>query len=802
MYNPFYDIVKADELSPHEVADFFIKKASPIWSDVQYPVNHLVIGPRGAGKTIALRQLDHKSAPVHDRPPFLGIYVQITRIATTFQHILPTDDSPSPFQRVFADYLWFELVREVARFLSSPSCELRNPDHRLLKRITDGTLASDSIADVHDECVAVQQTIDESISRWSIDKKCTWVPRVDLPSSLFRMVETLRKAFPRLGGDRPSVYLLFDESSPIPRACQRTINGLLHRGRPYCVKLAFRPYEWSTLTTAADRTVELDADVKPLHIEYADELGDDYVEDMRRVANKILDARITNADEPKDGWPVSTDLDIVSILGDEVQEYSGFRSVCATSSGNPQNLLSICSCIVSTAIRAFTARPHTRHALNRIPAELQQEAIIRWSKDYEDRNPYPRSRTFCRSLLQLLRNQEEATRSLGFECVADEPELFTPEYLPDGPGKSVSPAFSGGFLRNSEPDRASLFEVPSAFHLSRGLLPRERLKLDLPVGPPNEISRTFLQQNTRERVHLGSRNESSAPATELKAFLSTSFTPSLEQQRIEVKRALASEQIECVDVGDKPSGQFLFTSIHRQIRRNDMTILDATILRPYTMLELGLAASVSRPGPVICIVNDEDKGGLPSSLPAYIKKLELLTFSFDARRLSDLAVRVRSRYAEMRRMASEFVTAAPSDVALRARRRSASVFVSLPKRPLRDAAIEAIKERMARLRWSVIVEDDYPGHYANEFQVAIQCAYRCRVGVIDTTGENGPDLLQSYKLGLFVGRRVPWPVRQVEEQKYANRDTFASVPGLVHGTWNTIDDLVAHVEAVVKSAKK
>ena len=62
MYNPFYDIVKADELPPELAAELFIEEASPIWTDIQFPLNHLVIGPRGAGKTIALRQLDHKSA--------------------------------------------------------------------------------------------------------------------------------------------------------------------------------------------------------------------------------------------------------------------------------------------------------------------------------------------------------------------------------------------------------------------------------------------------------------------------------------------------------------------------------------------------------------------------------------------------------------------------------------------------------------------------------------------------------------------------------------------------------------------
>ena len=91
---------------------------------------------------------------------------------------------------------------------------------------------------------------------------------------------------------------------------------------------------------------------------------------------------------------------------------------------------------------------------------------------------------------------------------------------------------------------------------------------------------------------------------------------------------------------------------------------------------------------------------------------------------------------------------------------------------------------------------------ANDFQVPIQCAYTSRVGVIDTTGKNGPDLLQCYKLGLFAGKRAPWRVQQVEEQVHARPDTFASVPGLEHAAWNTVDDLVGQVESFVRKDKK
>ena len=61
MHNPFTEIIKADELSARRVRELFIPEASPIWSQLQGPLNQAIVGPRGAGKTIALRQLDHRT---------------------------------------------------------------------------------------------------------------------------------------------------------------------------------------------------------------------------------------------------------------------------------------------------------------------------------------------------------------------------------------------------------------------------------------------------------------------------------------------------------------------------------------------------------------------------------------------------------------------------------------------------------------------------------------------------------------------------------------------------------------------
>ena len=224
---------------------------------------------------------------------------------------------------------------------------------------------------------------------------------------------------------------------------------------------------------------------------------------------------------------------------------------------------------------------------------------MRWSKDYEDQNPYPDSRAFYRSLVRLVRNSNDQTRSIGFACSPDDPDLFTSEYLPDDIGKLIKPAFSAGFIRNSHSDRASLFDVPSEFYLNRGLLPREGLDLHLPASPAREIDSNFIKKSARENVFRNTGNQPKDPPSSISAFLSTSFAPRLKQQRSDIKQALQREQVQCIDLGDATGDQFLFTSIRKAIDVSDVTILDATVLRPYTMLEIGMCAGGTNPKSVI-----------------------------------------------------------------------------------------------------------------------------------------------------------------------------------------------------------
>ena len=738
MFNPFLDILKADVLSPDQATSLFVPEASPIWDEVQRPINQMVVGPRGAGKTMALKQLDHKSTKCHTTQKFVGIYLQISRICTIFgslfDHARAAGDNEltKMFVRVFSDYVWLEIVRELIDFLKSIEESTKRSIDVTVLRTTLG-IQADSTTDAEQQRAELVESIEEAIQRWSASPEAmSWTPTFDLSRSLDRCPDGLRSVVAALNKERPCVYILFDESSPIPVECQTVLNGLLHRGRSYCVKLAIRPFEWNTLNTITGRVIELDTDIWPLQIRYP--LDEAYVTQMASVLSRVL-RTATTTDVESD-----FSINIEEIFpADRKYEYSGFSSIARASSGNPQNMLQICSYMYGSQRYGNGSR---------FTPELQDRVIRAWSKDYEDRNPYAESRTFCRSLLRRIRR--ESLKSIGFSIVDDQEDLFTSEYLRPTIGNLIMSGFSGGFLRALEPDSArSLFDVPARFSVSRGLLPSAGLPLGLPLEPVKEIDIEFVRRAVRNGPRPGALvGEKKSP---IKAFLSTSFSDAIRQQRSDIKNHLLRVGVLCDDLDDDLDAQFLFSGIVKKIRESDFVVLDATVLRPYTMLEIGICAGApGRPKDVVCVIN-EDRPGVILNLPEFMQSLPILTFSFDSGHLEELAGKIVSRAEGLLGQKSEFSRVAITRASLRPSRRQHSVYVSLPPSSIRSRAITAVRTDLEPAGWNVVAEEDGESYCANEFQVSTYCAHLTRIGVIDTTGLDGLDLLQCYRLGIVCG---------------------------------------------------
>lgn len=790
MHNPFFGISKADELSAVSARQLFVPEASPIWAHVQNPLNQLIVGPRGAGKTMVLRQLDHQLESSYSPPDYIGIYIQISQISTIFHSVFDgTSNSQSVstrslFQNVFSDYLWMEIVRDLYKYIRNHIDIDENIDVNTIKRLT-GINAS-NIEELIHTVVDAQTKIEQEIQQWSVSGRYGGTPIFNLATSLLRCVEELRVLFPLLNKQQPCLYLLFDESSPIPIACQEVINTLLQRGRSFCVKLAIRPYEWETLNTFTNRKIELNTDVWPLHLEYSDETNDRYVSQMETLVNKILreNFEACGFDDKKNTPDISRLL-----VEDKDASYSGFQSVCAASSGNPQNLLQICSSIFNTNSL------ETHSSLGRVFTPKGQDSAIRaWSKEYEDRNPDNIARAFCRALLKKVRSMAPSDKSIGFVYSYKESEIFTDDYIPYEEGKKIQSAFSTGFLRRSSTSFDSLFDLPSHFHLSRGVLPRDGINLNVPIEPPILIDHEFISQNAKEFVAGRTNLENKVPST-IKAFLSTSFSSMLNQQRIDIKKHLANVGIECRDLQDDSGGQFLFSDVQKLVQWSDITILDATQLRPYTMIELGMCAGGFKPKGVICILNTENDGKSIEELIKPLRNLSILTFNSSASSLEQLAAKTYNRAESILTTRNEFHFNAISGVRIRTKtKRSKCIYLSLvPGTSYCDSLTRQIGDELEKHNWTIVTDDDLHVFESNDIQLAIQAAYLSGVGVIETSGIQEPNLFQCFKLGLFVGKRKPWRVLRLEKDGQSHADAFSSIPNTDPFIWNRYDEVIARI---------
>ena len=175
-HNPFYDVAKADAHTPRDVAALFVRDASAIWGDLQHAINHLVVGARGTGKTMALRQLDYLTlASGGQKPDFVGVYVHVSRISAIFHALFADRDESTDqplirqFQQVFADYLVLEIVRVLCD-LSEEDEHLARPDFSAVLRLPGGFQTGDIAA----ACVRLQIQVESSLQSWQISGRCAW----------------------------------------------------------------------------------------------------------------------------------------------------------------------------------------------------------------------------------------------------------------------------------------------------------------------------------------------------------------------------------------------------------------------------------------------------------------------------------------------------------------------------------------------------------------------------------------------------------------------------------------------------
>ena len=780
-HNPFYDVAKADAHTPKDVAALFVRDASPIWSDLQYPINHIVVGARGTGKTMALRQLDYRTLASGDQlPDFIGVYTHVSRISAIF-HALFADREENAdqrliqqFQQVFADYLALEIIRGLWG-LADGDEQLAFPDFSAVFRFPGGF----DTGDIADNCARLQIQVEASIQSWQISGRCAWQPLGDLPTIVARLANALRHANPWLERDRPCLYILLDESSPIPFACQAVLNNLLVRGQPYCAKLAVRPYEWNTLDTPSGRPREQNTDVFILHLDRSDELSTAYISRMEQIVDKVLASREFGVANIREALP-----------GSPQYPYSGFDAICAASSGNPQDLLLICSAIFAAL---DNGEGSSDQGFEPVSPSLQHDVVRMWSRDFGNQNAYEASRNFCRSLAQRVRQTPEASRSIGFEYRSDEPDLFTPGLLPDDLAEPLRPAFAGGFLRSGEGTHASLFDVSVRFQLSRGALPALEIPLETPATPPVALDRAFIETKARTSHRYSASRTMPDPV----AYLSSSFIETSDPRWEPVTQALlvAGFSFPKIRLTNKPSAWL--HDVRRKIAKAHVALLGGQGATFRAMFEIGLCAGASRP--VDVIVGRLSNGEVPFEEMSGLPPLPTVSHQADDGNYSQFAAEVRAVARQLMVDPSDFANVALTGVSLRPkRRREKTVYLSAPESVAERIPLDEIRERLATCGWSLITEADMASYAANALQIPVLCAYTARIGVIDTSGSDGLDAIQSYKLGLFAGKRG-WRVLHTSSTEPVMPSPLDRAPGAEYFRWEGQAGLVERILRFIRS---
>ena len=771
-HNPFYDITKADAHTPQNVAELFVPDASPIWTDLQYSINHLVVGARGTGKTMALRQLDFRTLTnASQTVDFVGAYIHVSRISTIFHTLFASREEivdltlVHQFQQVFADYLVLEIIRVLCD-LSEINNQLARPDYNTALRLPSGF----NTGDIADECVRLQMHVESSIQSWLISEKCTWHPLGDLPAIVVRIGQALRRANLWLARDKPCLYVLLDESSPIPQACQRVLNSLLLRGQPYCVKLAVRPFEWRTLNSESGPAKEQNTDVFVLQLDHSDELSKSYISYMEKVVNKVLNDRYLSATGIRELLPASPDY-----------PYSGFDAICAASSGNPQDLLMMCSAIFATNSNTDSAADEP---IKPVLSNIQHDVVKRWSSDFVYQNAYESSRRLCRSLASEVKRLPEADRSIAFEYQSDEPDLFLDESLPDDLAEPLRPAFAGGFVRAVQTMPPRFLAIPSRFQLSRGALPGLDIALDTPTIPALQLDRKFIE--TKSKVIHSFKSPRSTP--DPIAYVSNTFIKTTDPQWGAIQHALMMAGFSFPKVRHAGPPLAWDLDARRRIIKSNIALIGARLTPSRAMFEIGLCAGATRPvNVIICQIDGSD--ALVEQSPGMSPLLPTVSLQTNDNNYSQFAAEVRSVANQLLAHPSDFASIALTGVSLRPKRkREKTVYLSLPD----SISLEGIRERLMDRGWSVITENDMTSYTANALQVPVLCAFTSRVGVVNTSAEDGLNAFQYFKLGLFTGKRG-WRVLHTSKTKSNISNPIDRTSGAEFFQWKEKEELVEHI---------
>lgn len=809
MYNPFSES-RVDGFKDTEVVDLFVPNL--VWDEVREPINHIIYGAPGTGKSMLLKRLSSESMLYKEDylkgQKFIGIYLQISKVSNIFHPIFAhlkggknKEEEKFWLQKLFAHYLCIKVLDKIVDVLEKICEKEGKGKDGFVKAITiELNEKYISLQDIKDFCRKQEQAIEQSIPYLATSAH-EYKPLFEIRSFLDRITSEIIKVYKSVFGEDIHIYLLFDESSATPIECQEVINITLQRGYPYRTKLAVRPYEWEALNALDGPSLEIDSDFKLLQVEYLNKDEDAYRKLLKDMANKMIAVRAIN--EEKEGW--SKDLGIEYLLNDIKGEYSGFDKICKVSSGSILGFLLLCSKMFVVA----DEEGEFSNGICPILHEIQDKVVKRYSKEqlfYIERiKKGEEIQNLCRALLKKIKEAEGFKGNLiKIESSQAQQSLFEDEFLEKGMGKGLKSAFTYGFFRFLDKNSGNFWRVPSTFSINRVLFPRENIGFE-EDQQPLVIDQEFIKKYSKGSPPLSTKPSEELDELEekeLSAFLSTSLSPYSKDQRDAIKKILSIHKIKCSDIEGLSSGTFILPNIIEHIEKHDLTIIDFTEIRPNVMLELGICAELAKP--VFCIFNQAKVK--MEDLPEWAILFSIIPYEFEPKKLSKMASKIRSEIFprmwnkdKKKFINKEFIKTKEYKSPLRIPMEKNCIYLSYP--PNRDAwkmIYPKIKEHFKKKSYRVIKEDDAWFVDVNCITSPIFCASLAEYIFVDTTDlKNNP--LQSYKLGVVKMMLRSHRTMRIEEEKEAYQKGSLWIEP--YGTWNDTDDLIVLMENFIDKKK-
>ncbi|MEW6104113.1 MAG: hypothetical protein AB1630_09955 [bacterium] len=810
MYNPFF-INRAENFTDAEVADFFVRNL--VWDEVREPVNHIIYGAPGTGKSMILKRLSSESMfykeDYLEGQKYIGVYLHISKVSNIFHPIFPhlkkegsnkKEEDIFWFQRLFGHYLCIKILDKIINILEL----ICKGDEIKMDKFAEGiTIGLNekyrSLQDIKDFCRRQEHAIEQGIPYFAISVH-EHKPLFEISSFLDRVSSEIIKVYKSIFGEDIYVYLLFDESSATSIECQKVINIILQRGYPYRTKLAVRPYEWETLNVLDGPSLEIDSDFKLLSVEYLNKNEDKYKELLKDMANKMIMTRAI--EEKKEGW---SDFSggIEYLLNDIEGDYSGFDKICKVSSGSILRLLLLCSEMFSVADEENVFS----NGICPIRHQIQDKVIKRYSKEQVFWNikrieKGEGIKKLCQALLKKIKEENFKGSLIKIGSSQTQQVLFEDEFLEDGVGEKLKPAFTHGFFRFLDKNSDNFWRVPSSFNINKVLFPQDELGLEedqQPLVIEQEFIEPYFQMFHKTPKKLEQERELDENK-ELSAFFSTSLAPYSKDQREAIKNVLLRYNIKCLDIEDLRKGQFLLSNIIKHIENYDFAIVDLTEIKPDVMLELGICAGLAKP--VVCIFNQEFKSKI-EDLPEWILLFSIIPYRFEPKELDKMASEIKNEVIRMwdkkkkKLINNEFIKTGRFGSSLRPPIQKDTIYLSYPldRKDIWRGVYPKIENYFKNYR--IINEDNAPFMDANVVTKPIFCASLAKYIFVDTTNN---DHLQFYKLGVGgVMSKAHWTMR-IEEERMADQKVSLWIER--YRTWNNTDDLIALMEEFITSTQE